>query len=67
MTSKKLESIILKDGWYLVNISGSHRQYKHQSKQGKVTIPFHKKPKDLNKKVLRFIFKQAQIDSADYV
>jgi len=29
---------IEKDGWYLVNQEGSHRQFKHQSKKGRVTI-----------------------------
>lgn len=27
------------DGWYLVATKGSHRQYKHPSKQGRVTTP----------------------------
>ncbi|TFG90019.1 MAG: type II toxin-antitoxin system HicA family toxin [Syntrophobacterales bacterium] len=26
------------DGWYLVATRGSHRQYKHSSKPGRVTI-----------------------------
>lgn len=31
---KKLEA----DGWYLVNYEGSHRQFKHATKKGKVTV-----------------------------
>lgn len=31
---KKLEQ----DGWYLAKIRGSHRQYKHPVKKGKVTV-----------------------------
>jgi predicted RNA binding protein YcfA (HicA-like mRNA interferase family) len=27
------------DGWYLVATRGSHRQYKHASKPGRVTVP----------------------------
>lgn len=27
------------DGWYLVGQRGSHRQYRHQTKKGRVTIP----------------------------
>jgi predicted RNA binding protein YcfA (HicA-like mRNA interferase family) len=27
------------DGWYLVGQRGSHRQYKHPTKKGRVTIP----------------------------
>ncbi len=31
--------IIEADGWYLVSTKGSHRQYKHPSKGGRVTVP----------------------------
>ena len=27
-----------KDGWYLVNTEGSHRQFRHPTKKGKVTV-----------------------------
>ena len=30
--------LIEDDGWYLVAIRGSHRQYKHLSKPGRVTV-----------------------------
>lgn len=30
--------IIEKDGWYKIAQKGSHRQYKHQLKPGRVTI-----------------------------
>ena len=29
------------DGWYLVATRGSHRQYKHPSKPGRITIAGH--------------------------
>ena len=29
------------DGWYLVATKGSHRQYKHPTKPGRVTIAGH--------------------------
>ena len=29
------------DGWYLVTTRGSHRQYKHSTKPGRVTISGH--------------------------
>ena len=35
---KEMERIILNDGWYLVGQEGSHRQYKHPTKKGKVTV-----------------------------
>lgn len=62
MTAKQIESIVTKDGWYLSEIRGSHHQYKHPTKSGKVTIPFHKKPKDIGLKTLKSIEKQAQIN-----
>jgi predicted RNA binding protein YcfA (HicA-like mRNA interferase family) len=33
--------LIEEDGWYLVRIKGSHRQYKHPTKPGLVTIAGH--------------------------
>lgn len=53
----EMERIILADGWYLKSIVGSHRQYMHPTKPGKVTIPFH--PRDLTKRTEHFILKQA--------
>lgn len=59
MTPKEMENIITADGWQLVKIDGSHHHYKHPQKSGKVTIPFHTKPKDLDKKTVNSILKQA--------
>lgn len=51
---KRLE----KDGWYLKAQKGSHRQFKHPTKAGKVTI--NGKPSDtLSQELLNSIFKQA--------
>ena len=42
MTFRQLEKIVKADGWYEIRSSGgSHRQYKHSTKKGKVTIPYH--------------------------
>jgi predicted RNA binding protein YcfA (HicA-like mRNA interferase family) len=30
--------LLERDGWYLVAQRGSHRQYRHPTKQGKVTV-----------------------------
>lgn len=54
---KEMEKIILKDGWVLKTQVGSHRQYVHPIKPGKVTIPFH--CKDLTKGTENSIRKQA--------
>lgn len=58
--SRELIDIIVKDGWYLIEIHGSHRQYKHPFKSGKVTIPHPRK--DFPKKTIASILKQAGID-----
>ena len=59
MTPREMEAKIVADGWRLVKIDGSHHHYKHPQKSGKVTIPFHTKPKDLDRKNVRSILKQA--------
>nr|HET6901068.1 type II toxin-antitoxin system HicA family toxin [Ktedonobacteraceae bacterium] len=53
---KRLEA----DGWYIVSTEGSHRQYKHPSKPGRVTVPGHMND-DVHPKTLASIFKQAQL------
>lgn len=57
MTFKELDKILRKDGWYLYDTVGSHFQYKHAYKLGKITVPRH--CKDLKKGTLNAIFKQA--------
>lgn len=42
MKFKELEKILLKDGRFLIDIKGSHYQYKHKNKKGKITIPMHR-------------------------
>ena len=58
MKAKEVEKLIKADGWYEVRSnSGSHRQYKHPAKKGKISIPFH--PGDLPPGTLHSILKQA--------
>jgi len=52
--------LIERDGWYLVAMKGSHRQYKHTTKFGRVTIAGHPND-DLAPGTLNSIFKQARI------
>lgn len=59
MRSRDIEKIILADGWRFKSQAGSHRQYVHPSKSGKVTIPFH--GKELPKITELSILKQAGI------
>ena len=48
------------DGWYLATTRGSHRQYKHPSKPGRVTVP-GKAGDDLAPGTLNSILKQSGI------
>lgn len=57
MQSRELVKMIEDDGWYLVKIKGSHHQFKHSIKKGRVTVPHPKK--DLPKKTIESILKQA--------
>ena len=51
--------IVEKDGWYLFSQKGSHMQFKHLTKEGKVTIPNHGKNKDMTHEMVKSILKQA--------
>jgi predicted RNA binding protein YcfA (HicA-like mRNA interferase family) len=46
------------DGWYLVATRGSHRQFKHSIKAGRVTVP-GKPSDDLAPGTLNSILKQS--------
>jgi predicted RNA binding protein YcfA (HicA-like mRNA interferase family) len=52
--------LIEEDGWYLVRTKGSHRQYKHPTKPGLVTIAGHPND-DLAEGTLSSILRQAQL------
>jgi predicted RNA binding protein YcfA (HicA-like mRNA interferase family) len=60
MKVRDVIKMIEKDGWYLVATEGSHRQYKHQTKPGRVTIP-GKPGDDLAPGTLNSILKQAML------
>jgi predicted RNA binding protein YcfA (HicA-like mRNA interferase family) len=59
---KAMIKIIEDDGWVLVRTKGSHRQFKHPTKSGKVTI--NGKPSDdLTHELVNSIEKQAGLRS----
>jgi predicted RNA binding protein YcfA (HicA-like mRNA interferase family) len=60
MNAKQIERIIRKDGWVLKSQKGSHQQFVHPTKKGKVTIAIHSK-REINTKTLKSIFNQAGI------
>ncbi|MFZ3137402.1 MAG: type II toxin-antitoxin system HicA family toxin [Thermodesulfovibrionales bacterium] len=41
MKIRDIIKLIEADGWYIVDTKGSHRQYKHPLKKGRVTIAGH--------------------------
>lgn len=53
--------LIEDDGWYLIRQKGSHKQYKHRTKKGLVTIAAHKMSDDIAKGTVNSILKQAQL------
>lgn len=50
--------LLLDDGWTLVATRGSHRQFKHPTKPGRVTVP-GKPSDDLAAGTLNSILKQS--------
>lgn len=55
--SRKLIRLLERDGWRLVAVSGSHHQFEHPVKKGKVTVTHPRK--DIPTKLARSILKQA--------
>jgi predicted RNA binding protein YcfA (HicA-like mRNA interferase family) len=59
MDSRELIRRLKKDGWYEVKQVGSHKQFKHSTKKGRVTVPYPKR--DLPIGTRRSIERQAGI------
>ncbi|MCL2202370.1 MAG: type II toxin-antitoxin system HicA family toxin [Defluviitaleaceae bacterium] len=47
-TSREIISILKQDGWRQVNQEGSHKQFKHPTKIGKVTVAHPEKDIDID-------------------
>lgn len=60
MKVRDIIKLIESDGWYLVITKGSHRQYKHSIKSGRVTIAGHPND-DLAPGTLNSILKQSKL------
>ncbi len=60
MKIREVIKLLEVDGWYIVAAKGSHRQYKHPVKSGRVTIAGHPND-DLAPGTLNSIFKQAKL------
>jgi len=59
MNSKNIIKQLTKEGWEKVNVAGSHWQFKHPKKSGRVTVPHPKK--DVPPGTVKSIEKQAGI------
>ena len=58
MKVSEILNMIQRDGWFLVATRGSHRQFKHMVKHGRVTVP-GKLSDDLAPGTLASILKQS--------
>jgi predicted RNA binding protein YcfA (HicA-like mRNA interferase family) len=57
MNSRQVIRRLQENGWFQVAQAGSHKQFKHPVKPGRVTVPFPKK--DIPAGTLKSIEKQA--------
>lgn len=60
MKVRDVIKMLREDGWYLVATRGSHQQYKHPTKPGRVTIAGHPSH-DLAPGTLNSVLKQAKL------
>ena len=60
MKVRDMIRMIEEDGWYLVITRGSHRQYKHHTKPGRVTVAGNLSH-DVAPGTLNSILKQAKL------
>jgi predicted RNA binding protein YcfA (HicA-like mRNA interferase family) len=60
MKVRDIIKIVVADRWYLVTTEGSHRQYKHATKRGRVTIAGHPSD-DISPATLNSILRQASL------
>lgn len=59
ISSKEIIRKLMDDGWFEIRVSGSHHQFKHQTKKGTVTV---KHPdKDVPKVTVKSIERQSGV------
>jgi predicted RNA binding protein YcfA (HicA-like mRNA interferase family) len=61
MKYREIIKLIERDGWYLKEQNGSHRQYKHPLKTGRVTVAGHP-GKDVPPSIRKSILTQAGLE-----
>jgi predicted RNA binding protein YcfA (HicA-like mRNA interferase family) len=60
MNNREILSVLQRDGWVQVAQKGSHVQFKHPKKEGRVTVPHPKR--DIPIGTLKSIEKQAGLE-----
>jgi predicted RNA binding protein YcfA (HicA-like mRNA interferase family) len=60
-SNQEIIKLIETDGWYRIKARGGHRQYKHPTKRGRVTVPDRMKA-DLDPKTEKSILNQAGLE-----
>jgi len=61
MKVRDVVRLLANDGWVQASQKGSHRQFKHATKPGKVTVP-GKMSDDVPKGTLKSILRQAGLE-----
>jgi predicted RNA binding protein YcfA (HicA-like mRNA interferase family) len=61
MKVRDVLKLLMDDGWFLVATVGSHRQFKHPTKSGRVTVAGHRND-DVHPKTLKSMLTQAGIN-----
>ena len=65
MKVREVLSVLRADGWYIVKSGGSsHRQLKHPTKRGRVTVAGHEGD-DIPPGTLKSIWRQAQLEEKE--
>jgi len=57
VTAREILKLLHNDGWFVYEQNGSHIQFKHPVKKGRVTVPGHKG--DMKKSTVHSVLKQA--------
>jgi predicted RNA binding protein YcfA (HicA-like mRNA interferase family) len=65
ITAIEAERAIMRDGWFVSGGRGSHRQYNHPAKAGRVTIAFHRGV-ILDPKTIKSIIEQAGLTTEQF-
>jgi predicted RNA binding protein YcfA (HicA-like mRNA interferase family) len=66
VTAREVQRAVEHDGWVWVGGSGSHRQFTHPTKRGRVTIAFHGNA-TIKADTLKRIVQQAGLTVQDFI